>query len=59
MDNTKQEIQQVLSDAISEIVAPLHGRIEELEKQLKPQEKTNIPDFSDDVMILRNAGLIK
>lgn len=59
MDYTKQEIQQLLSDAVSEIVAPLHGRIEELEKQLKPQEKTQIPDFSDDVKILQNAGLIK
>lgn len=58
MDYTKQEIQQLLSDAVSEIVAPLVARIAELEQTNQPQEE-QIPDFSDDVKILQNAGLIK
>lgn len=51
-DNTNN-IQQMVADAVRDALAPL---VAELHKQ---ETKKEIPDFSEDVRILTEAGLLK
>ena len=54
MQNNYQEIADLVAKKCEELLAPLYA---ELEAQVQPKDE--MPDFSEDVAILRNEGLIK
>ena len=55
MQNNHQEIADLVAKKCEELLAPLYAELEAL--QVQPKEE--MPDFSEDVDILRNEGLIK
>lgn len=55
MQNNYQEIADLVAKKCEELLAPLYVELEAL--QVQPKEE--MPDFSEDVAILRNEGLIK
>ena len=52
---TEQEIATMVAKKCEEALAPLYAELEVL--QVQPKEE--MPDFSEDVAILRNEGLLK
>ena len=56
MEQNYQEIADIVAKKCEELLAPLYAELEALQVQPKEEE---MPDFSDDVAILRNEGLIK
>lgn len=56
MQNNYQEISGLVAKKCEELLAPLYAELEALQAQ--PKEK-KMPDFSEDVAILKNEGLIK
>ena len=55
MQSNHQEIADLVAKKCEELLAPLYAELEAL--QVQPKEE--MPDFSEDVAILRNEGLIK
>ena len=56
MEQNYQEIADIVAKKCEEVLAPLYAELEALQVQPKEEE---MPDFSEDVDILRNEGLIK
>ena len=56
MQSNYQEIADLVAKKCEELLAPLYAELEALQVQPKEEE---MPDFSEDVDILRNEGLIK
>ena len=56
MQNNYQEIADLVAKKCEELLAPLYAELEKLQVQPKEEE---ILDFSEDVDILRNQGLLK
>lgn len=56
MEQNYQEIADIVAKKCEELLAPLYAELEALQVQPKEEE---MPDFSEDVDILRNEGLIK
>ena len=56
MQNNNQEIIDLVAKKCEELLAPLYAELEKLQVQPKEEE---MPDFSEDVAILKNEGLIK
>ena len=56
METTYQEIADLVAKKCEELLAPLYAELEALQVQPKEEE---MPDFSEDVAILKNEGLIK
>ena len=56
MQNNYQEIADLVAKKCEELLAPLYAELEALQVQPKEEE---IPDFSEDVAILKNQGLLK
>ena len=56
MQNNYQEIADLVAKKCEEVLAPLYAELEALQVQPKEEE---MPNFSEDVDILRNEGLIK
>lgn len=56
MQSNYQEIADLVAKKCEELLAPLYAELEAL--QVQPKEK-EMPDFSEDVDILRSEGLIK
>lgn len=55
MQNNYQEITDLVAKKCEELLAPLYAELEAL--QVQPKE--DMPDFSEDVAILKNEGLLK
>ena len=55
MEQNYQEIADIVAKKCEELFAPLYAELEAL--QVQPKEE--MPDFSEDVDILRNEGLLK
>ena len=56
MQIENKELKAFIQAKCEELLAPLYAELEALQSQPKEAE---IPDFSEDVDILRNVGLIK
>ena len=56
MQNNYQEIADLVAKKCEEVLAPLYAELEALQVQPKEEE---MPDFSEDVAILKNQGLLK
>ena len=56
MQNNYQEIADLVAKKCEEVLAPLYAELEA--SQVQPKEE-KMPNFSEDVDILRNEGLIK
>ena len=56
METNYQEIADLVTKKCEELLAPLYAELEALQVQPKEEE---MPDFSEDVDILRSEGLIK
>lgn len=56
MQLENKEFKAFIQAKCEELLAPLYAELEALQVQSKEEE---IPDFSEDVDILRNEGLIK
>ena len=56
MQNNYQEIADLVAKKCEELLAPLYAELEALQVQPKEEE---MPDFSEDVAILKNQGLLK
>lgn len=56
MQNNYQEIADLVAKKCEEVLAPLYAELEALQVQPKEEE---MPNFSEDVDILRNEGLLK
>ena len=56
MQNNYQEIADLVAKKCEELLAPLYAELEALQVQPKEEE---MPDFSEDVAILKNEGLLK
>ena len=56
MQNNYQEIADLVAKKCQEALAPLYAELEALQVQPKEEE---MPDFSEDVAILKNQGLLK
>lgn len=56
MQNNNQEIIDLVAKKCEELLAPLYAELEALQVQPKEEE---MPDFSEDVAILKNEGLLK
>ena len=56
MEQNYQEIADIVAKKCEELIAPLFAELEALQVQPKEEE---IPDFSEDVAILKNEGLLK
>lgn len=56
MNTNYQEIADLVAKKCQEVLAPLYEELHELQVQPKEEE---MPDFSEDVAILKNEGLIK
>lgn len=56
MEQNYQEIADLVAMKCEELLAPLYAELEALQVQPKEEE---MPDFSEDVEILRNEGLLK
>ena len=56
MQSNHQEIADLVAKKCEELLAPLYAELEKLQVQPKEEE---MPDFSEDVDILRNEGLLK
>ena len=56
MENNYQEITDLVAKKCEELLAPLYAELEALQGQPKEEE---MPDFSEDVAILKNEGLLK
>ena len=56
MEQNYQEIVDIVAKKCEELLAPLYAELEALQVQLKEEE---MPDFSEDVAILKNEGLLK
>ena len=55
MQNNYQEIANLVAKKCEELLAPLYAELEALQV---PKEE-EMPDFSEDVAILKNEGLLK
>ena len=56
MQSNYQEIADLVAKKCEEVLAPLYAELEAFQVQPKEEE---MPNFSEDVDILRNEGLIK
>lgn len=56
MQLENKELEAYIKAKCEELLAPLYTELEALQVQPKEEE---IPDFSEDVAILKNEGLIK
>jgi hypothetical protein len=56
MQSNYQEIADLVAKKCEELLAPLYAELEALQGQPKEEE---MPDFSEDVAILKNQGLLK
>lgn len=56
MQNNYQEIADLVAKKCEELLAPLYAELEALQVQPKEEE---LPDFTEDVAILKNEGLLK
>ena len=56
MNTNYQEIADLVAKKCQEVLAPLYEELHELQVQPKEEE---MPDFSEDVAILKNEGLLK
>ena len=56
MEQNYQEIADIVAKKCEELLAPLYAELEALQVQPKEEE---MPDFSEDVAILKNEGLLK
>ena len=56
MQSNYQEIADLVAKKCEELLAPLYAELEALQVQPKEEE---MPDFSEDVAILKNQGLLK
>lgn len=56
MQSNHQEIADLVAKKCEELLAPLYAELEKLQVQPKEEE---MPDFSEDVAILKNEGLLK
>lgn len=56
MQNNYQEVADLVAKKCEELLAPLYAELEALQVQPKEEE---MPDFSEDVAILKNQGLLK
>ena len=56
MEQNYQEIADIVAKKCEELLAPLYAELEALQVQPKEEE---MPDFSEDVAILKNQGLLK
>lgn len=56
MQLENKELEAYIQAKCEELLAPLYAELEAL--QVQPKEK-EMPDFSEDVAILKNEGLIK
>ena len=56
MQLAKKELKAYIQAKCEELLAPLYAELEALQVQSKEEE---MPDFSEDVAILKNEGLLK
>ena len=56
MEQNYQEIANIVAKKCEELLAPIYAELEALQVQPEDEE---MPNFSEDVDILRNEGLIK
>lgn len=56
MQLENKELEAYIQAKCEELLAPLYAELEALQVQPKEEE---MPDFSEDVKILQDAGLIK
>lgn len=56
MEAQYQKIADLVAKKCEEVLAPLYAELEALQVQPKEEE---MPDFSEDVAILKNEGLLK
>ena len=56
MQLENKELEAYIQAKCEELLAPLYAELEALQAQPKEEE---LPDFSEDVAILKNEGLIK
>ena len=56
MQIENKEFKAFIQAKCEELLAPLYAELEKLQVQPKEEE---IPDFSEDVAILKNEGLLK
>ena len=56
MQSNYQEIADLVAKKCEELLVPLYAELEALQVQPKEEE---MPDFSEDVAILKNEGLLK
>lgn len=56
METNYQEIAGLVAKKCEELLAPLYAELEALQVQPKDDE---MPNFSEDVAILKNEGLLK
>lgn len=56
MEQNYQEIADIVAKKCEELLAPIYAELEALQVQPEDEE---MPNFSEDVDILRNEGLLK